>query len=559
MDRSLWLSNIEAAAVWARECLNLTEVDALYFERLGATCYFGFVEGGPEQDKAVIFNAIKSYCGRAQELPMCSWRVFFTLAKAHASMKHFETAISLMEQALERLNGPDNPEQMSAGKMKAAQLEILKLLGGWKTSCGFHEDASKRYKEVLVLNPRDYDCQWRRFRSLCISNREVEARDLLSQLDREPGEHAGRSQLFESIRLFRAFNPRSRFVEDILRYLATQTRDEAFLTKILTVFQDNILAAQHDKQMNHQACLLLCQGIILAASTNDAYKLQLAHQSWRKCISISSGGPDVWRVAQIALRHEANYHFDQLLEDNQSESKARIHVYHLENAVEIAGKTGGQRFKSPATYLAAFFRLRGELDRARKVLVTEMRRALEILSDDDPDNDFLGYQMLAYVLNCIGDPLDALSAWSLLGPTVVTKESSTEGDAKMEPKGNLSRICDGRCGRSWTYANDIWACAFCPDTDFCTGCRELLLKGGLKRYICSAKHDWLHVPKWTEIEEDGVTEGRVRVGGKLEDGRRVGGEVVEIQTWLDRLRTEWKSCMSIEDEEINRSGREDWA
>ena len=51
-----------------------------------------------------------------------------------------------------------------------------------------------------------------------------------------------------------------------------------------------------------------------------------------------------------------------------------------------------------------------------------MRNGMDYLVDEDPENDYMGYRAIADVLMHSGDDLNALSAWSLYGPTARRKE-----------------------------------------------------------------------------------------------------------------------------------------
>ena len=78
----------------------------------------------------------------------------------------------------------------------------------------------------------------------------------------------------------------------------------------------------------------------------------------------------------------------------------------------------------------------------------------------------------------------------------------------------------------------------CDDIQFEDECFKKLKEGTLTRFVCSPDHDWLRVPSWTE-EYRATGKGRVRVRGELQNGKRVGGEIVEVEKWLDMIREKW--------------------
>ena len=130
-------------------------------------------------------------------------------------------------------------------------------------------------------------------------------------------------------------------------------------------------------------------------------------------------------------------------------------------------------------------------------------------------------------------------------------EPSSDGDAV-----DFSIYCDGQCNKRLTWATHLWKCKVCDDVDFEDECLEKLKSGTLTRFVCSKffipfmklmtlcssilgpDHEWLYVPSW--VEEYRVTgKGRVRVGGELVDGKRVGGEIIPVAEFLDMIREKW--------------------
>lgn len=116
--------------------------------------------------------------------------------------------------------------------------------------------------------------------------------------------------------------------------------------------------------------------------------------------------------------------------------------------------------------------------------------------------------------------------------------------------------CDGPCKRKWDFEMPINLCKYCLDRGFCNECLQLLKEDKLwpqpaDGTVCNKTHDWLYLPKWDRESYLGPLFGNVRVGGHLEDGRRVGGDVVPISTWLDGLRDGWGLAKQTTALEVN--------
>lgn len=66
--------------------------------------------------------------------------------------------------------------------------------------------------------------------------------------------------------------------------------------------------------------------------------------------------------------------------------------------------------------------------------------------------------------------------------------------------------------------------------------------------MCAADHGWLLVPSWVD-EYKATGKGRVRIGGVIADGKRIGGEIILIEEWLDTIRERWGIKRSSEEEQ----------
>jgi tetratricopeptide (TPR) repeat protein len=197
-----------------------------------------------------------------------------------------------------------------------------------------------------------------------------------------------------------------------------------------------------------------------------------------------------------------------------------------------------------------FYSAVGDIEKAKDEIRPSVDVGIKLLSDEDPENDWQGYAKLADALMHFQDDANAIAAWSLVQPTeglpitVATTESNslsasnagftnedlrtdTANGAVVEPssqsaakteesngadsddsasfkppplrrantsrttrsmQGPISYSCDGRCGKRWTYSDDIYVCRECVDVQFDAGCIEKLLQGNIGRDICDPNH-----------------------------------------------------------------------
>ena len=243
--------------------------------------------------------------------------------------------------------------------------------------------------------------------------------------------------------------------------------------------------------------------------------------------------------------------------------------------------------------LGRYYQSINRKDEAKRYLRGAVKTALDLLSDDDVANDWQGYTILGRTLMYFGDDSNALAAWSLVLPTTANSETieygvenavdavsgyalrgpnsetvthsqadpvaikqesiaadearstsilracvlespSNEADlgsptSPSKPRGPILLFCNGLCGTGWTFADDIYVCKDCLNTEFDFDCLRLLQDGQLFKKGCNPKHEFLHVPKFDMEEARRVGKERVRVDR----------EIVLITEWLRGIRKDW--------------------
>ena len=403
---------------------------------------------------------------------------------------------------------------------------------------------------------------------------------------------------------FNILNP-----NDIILYLSQN--DEGLQAQVLAASQTLLEEARRNGRTISGGVLLLYQGIFLMRGTSDELRSQLAIRFWEDCQSLYlSSRYELMHSRSLAAQFVAQHYFHQATKQSVTNEEREQHLFQLMRLKRLS--IVWIRSFQPKSYLASYHVQQNEPEEARKVFKEDIAIAFDILSDEDPDNDFYGYRILANVLMHTGDDLNALSAWSLLGSSDLFKPSDAESPSAQDPKkdklvengipsssrneipsstanemplpiangsalpsedntskdpqrqapensvparehengilvkngtagdddnskssadreGPLSYSCDGACNHSWSYADDLCVCRYCPDTQFNRVCFNKLEVNKLERYVCDPGHSWLHVPPWSDQEALEVGQGKVRVRGELMEGKRVGGEIVDIE------------------------------
>ena len=95
--------------------------------------------------------------------------------------------------------------------------------------------------------------------------------------------------------------------------------------------------------------------------------------------------------------------------------------------------------------------------------------------------------------------------------------------------GPLTKQCDGRCGRDFTYASDMYWCKNCPDVQFDKACLDKVRCGGFDGVVCDLGHEFFYVPPWDVTKSKELRENWIDVGG----------DIMPIEQWITNIRKTW--------------------
>ncbi|MCJ1424920.1 hypothetical protein MMC29_002808 [Sticta canariensis] len=624
---------ISAAISWAQKELDVKEANSLWYERSGAAYFAG------EQYKL----AIKSF-RQAKSMDPSNWivdeRLALTFAEYDDYADHYLAAIEAMETVLEAFRNNSNLGEEYPGRF----VQNLQHQAVWHRELKNSDEAIKLYQEALSADESAYKCVYGLLSILESQDKIEEAQKLLIGMDRKPIDEHESTQLV-------AMHHKLALDDDRDKYFTTMfeiaKRGQIF-ERFRNTVQSAIDVAKRMKNENLEGVLLFHLGFAFAGEEQrrvDAVK------RWQDCVtlalkpSLRDWDSNLAEAGYQAFHQLSSYYYKNAFKIKLEGGDPAIYLDRLDKLTESASAeetsymTYILGFQEPRLLLGRYYALTGNVEKARVYFKKDMQSGLDLLSDEDPSNDWMGYLKLAETLMHFGDDLNALSAWSWFIPndlkaspvearkvnmpkqggidgkededhksedncmkssderskaeeaqreaTVVAThdnrisktedsgeekhaEASEEAESDVKSKevalkeenpenypvvpglkfeippttvrvrsGDLHNRCDGRCNTRWLYADDMYCCKYCPDVQFDKACLDKLRAGTLNRHLCGADHEFLHVPKWSDDAFSEVGFGNFRVGGEMVDGVRVGGEVMEIEQWLDMLREEW--------------------
>ncbi|KAK8253292.1 hypothetical protein IWZ00DRAFT_567647 [Phyllosticta capitalensis] len=199
-------------------------------------------------------------------------------------------------------------------------------------------------------------------------------------------------------------------------------------------------------------------------------------------------------------------------------------------------------------FLARFRHLKNRTHHeARHILKEKIAIGIALLSDQDIENDFIGFEMLSKVLTCLDHDEHAISAWSLRYRSWGVGITS-----------GIPQSCSGFCGIQWDYRlkSDIYKCKDCFDVQFDKNCWTKVQEGALGWNQCGKDHNFIRIPKWNDAAEERFKNRRVLVGDRDLD---IDEWMKELRTWLSpKLSSpgtynddQKNSCIGVSDGSMN--------
>jgi hypothetical protein len=525
----------------------------------------------------------------ASSLQSDNWLSQWGLAAVYQNQKEWTLVIEILEalrKAIERGEAKgDDPTTLLPG--------ILRDLASGYEEAGNHDKALEIYETLLREHPDDYRPMVGIVSILRRRGDFVKLLEFLENLKRSKDERTGldrRTQAFHELFYDMRYHEAIAAVGTNLKTFGFvkdgyQTAIDAAEAKLRPA--KGGLSRREGAYIKGVVSLLLYYFALFCYNTHANDEKQLAISLWERILQTEElenvGYTGLSLAKEFVKQKLANVYLEQALLTGQDPEVVARHVNNLEQLSvpkDDENITGWRRLTYPKQLLTRYYALTGQKEKAKDTLRAQVKKDLDLLSDEDPSNDYLGYTGLAKDLMYAVQDNDVLAAWSLITPdkpeeedheveaqtdgrsvargaesevlpadpnahnaSSVAKEPAQEqnvsyakstssgstADITRKLKGPLEYTCDGRCGTTWTYADDIYVCKLCNNIQFDEHCLKKMRVGTLERQICNKNHEMLHVPKYNEQELEMIGKGNVKVGQKI----------MSVDDWIQGIRNDW--------------------
>lgn len=612
------LAQILEAEKWAHAELKVEEPDSLWSVQMAITFR-----------RCRLYEEAIERSRTALQLDPLNWRADFCIAQTYALQGDYQRALDDLERIVQVFRASDELMQKHHDTFYK---NILVYSGEWNWELQQYQAAYDAFSQVLEAKPDNYEAAFKMIELLKLQGKYAEIFEFLDAMNYKIDDNG----LPRLIAMYHAFSNRQPYHETI-SFAAQRVSN---VKAIKNAYQNAIAAVKEDgSKLDILAGLRYWYGLVLFYHHETEQDRDEALKIWEQNIGLPVTGWTVRLRSNTAKKLASAYL--QLAKQAGFDSQAALH-YRKRLAVLSSQNSDddGIQMSNIDTdlLLGRLYRLMGDEEKARECLRDHIKVSLDLLSDDDPENDWQGYRKLAETLKSFNDDANALAAWSLIGPVKPEEEahsdrgtndaveapekdadeaganlatridkhgsdtiSAGDGDAAAEAPtvegltniteaaadtaqsgddtdkkdheddehdrsapdkdreapvddgasspptttaepparlhGPLSYSCDGACGHTWTFADDIYSCKDCIDVQFDRGCLENLRDGSLERWICGQDHEFLHVPK-SEVVDEAAAAWTWLLPSK--GMMKVGDKVMTVKDWLNDIRREWR-------------------
>ena len=511
-NETIHATQITYAARWARQKLGLDSLG--YEETRNLARTFGEYNLCAES-----IELFKISCS----LREYNWLAKWGLANVYSYQKEYTLAIEMIEAA---------KNTIKCGETRDNDCHLLELdrdMAKYNGGLGNSDEAFAIYEKILRNDPSDCDA------ALQIAlhfHKNKDSNSLLKFLDSLKASIDDSTGLDRRTQMFHRHFANDEYHRAILALVSdSKTFDaifESYQVAIVASKEQLAQATNEEDEIFHRDCQALLMDYIAHLCYDNGgenvERRQFAIEQWTRILQIDETSMETYVATTKALvcTKLANVCFHEAMQDP---SNAATYLEQLDQLVTFKPTYVDIEQRSvtyPIELVARYYALQGDEKKAKDTLRTHIKRNIDILSDDDPSNDWQGYQGLARYLMFAGQDADCLAAWSLIVPF------DDEVINWQKRKGPLWHECDG-CGSSLPYADNIYMCRECNYTEFDEPCYIKLREGILEKNICDKNHEMFHVPPYDAAKRERIGEGNVLVGE----------EIMPVSEWLQRLKEKW--------------------
>jgi tetratricopeptide (TPR) repeat protein len=474
----------------------------------------------------------------ASSLQSNNWLSQWGLADCYAFQKEYRMAIDIMEATTKAIESGEMGDDQEA---KESLIDIPRDLAEWNKKAGNTDETFAIYKSMLQEDPNDYDTA---LSIMILFHEKNDYQGLLDFLQSRTESSHEVTGLDHRTEAFHAHYDNEKYHETLFA-LALNTENFDMILEsyniAVTAAKQRYIEGRQSGDTAEEEFGRVCQAILMhktallsySSTAQTAERREFAIDQWTLVMQMDEPSQSYLPIVKSIVRQKlARVCFEEARRDPATAAQYLEHLEQMASFKNIGYWDGGYDESYPTRLISRWHALQGEEQMAKDALRAHVKTYLDLLSDDDPLNDWQGYHGLALHFMSAGQDVDALAAWSLIAPlddTEIENNIPEEGSPPIKLRGPIDDRCDGGCGTRWTFADDIYMCRDCDYVEFDKGCLHQLREGNLASQVCHKDHEMLHIPAFDMTERQKIGAGNVRVGE----------QILPVQEWVQRIKMDW--------------------
>ncbi|KAI9666754.1 MAG: hypothetical protein M1831_001529 [Alyxoria varia] len=383
---------------------------------------------------------------RSAEMMEDNWLPLWGLAGTYELQGEFKLAIETLEPVMEKVESGEAKTDDAVDELR----DMLFDLGQWNVNIEKQSRGLELFHRILEKqNPKDAGVV---FEIVTVHQQQSAFQETMALLKRLDDEHDDTENCSRLICVILDLVGGNGVWEETVLDAARLTGNLPFLRqKCEDALEHAKLKLKkpedlEDSLVTSLASLYLQYGCLLyqypidendaaAVMADETRTIELWEEIIRLCKTYNWNS-DLKYCARETCRKLSYVYMDRGRREKNDSEQSQVYL----DKLRVLGNTGENSYDIDlnASVLESLYHSKNEnIEKARETLLPAMKDAFDLLSDDDPSNDWIGYLRLSAYLSFIGDDKNSVAAYKLITPKYFTGmeqpiEDTSEDDSDEE-------------------------------------------------------------------------------------------------------------------------------
>lgn len=405
----VWLQNLSEERIKDLAELTGIEKNAIWYARVAKV-----LRDAGHNDPAIPLFI------KALEMDPSLWTAQEGLSFCYENQEEWQKAIDCLKEAVAAI-----PREKDTERARKDEADALNWMSTSYIKLGKVDEAVDVTQKAYSLNSDDTEVQYGVINALNAAgwwDKVMEFLELLKATYPNPSEEEeqeGSDEVVKQTSLAKLIsNPPQYDLNDIIITAARNVNKLDFIADAIKETIEHAKRKKNDLLVAMQRYKLA--DLYLSQAEENPHKIYEGIATFEQLLTEATlakldGSDDyVWRVQWSTKRRLARLCFEEAC---NAKDEGKPYKHYLSKLQDLAGETKDPdeedvyNLDGSACMLGLWYRLNGQMDKARACLRSSILQAIQILQDDDPSNDRGGWVDLSAALNYAGDMKNAAAVY----------------------------------------------------------------------------------------------------------------------------------------------------